>query len=243
MDRLNSTETGGFPRSMDDLRFMEDSTIEALKNVVKSFRDQIILWGIDAINTGSVINWNAGAIFIDNEIFSVDAGSISYSQGSYYVFSVVEEENTPVLFADTTVKNAYLSRKATVIEVEAIESNLNLFSESFNTYVNETLLAAQEFSPGTWATYTLNGANGFFKYRKSEHFVEIYYSFNSQGAVSSQELVLATSLRPSIDLSQGIHSYSSDGYGVININSNDGIIDVIVSSTGGDFKGLIMFVV
>jgi len=104
--------TGGHPNSLDDYEHIQESHIESLNALIAG----LIFPNTACILTGCVFNGTAltaGTVFFQNEVFYVDAQSITASVDDvYFVVNETVRNNTSVTYLDTTQRSVHLERKA-----------------------------------------------------------------------------------------------------------------------------------
>lgn len=147
MKRINIGIDGGFPITLDDLAFMEDSQIENAVSIVKGLIGDYtaaILFGgeISVLNSGGgspILNVTSGAMYYSNEIFQIDSYSLALASGTTlqnildnYKWDLSVTTDTPVTYENSTVNNAYKYNKAvlvafpsTWVDIEAGIPNVN----------------------------------------------------------------------------------------------------------------------
>lgn len=125
MNKLNIA-LGGHPRVADDFNFMLNAIAEALTGLasLNTYNNTkvVILSGIDLVNSsGTTWDWVDGFVWIDGEIYKVDAGTITLTTGSLE-WSIVEsaDSNGTVLYENSATNDTYLIRRAKLIEVGSV---------------------------------------------------------------------------------------------------------------------------
>ncbi|WP_338813666.1 hypothetical protein V9L05_20040 [Bernardetia sp. Wsw4-3y2] len=104
--------TGGHPNSLDDYEHIQEGHIESLNAVIAG----LIFPNTACILTGCVFNGTtltAGTLFYNNEVFYVDAQSITASVNDvWFIVNETVRNNTDVTYLDTTQRSVHLERKA-----------------------------------------------------------------------------------------------------------------------------------
>ena len=139
MDRINLGFPGGFPLSTDDYVIIEDNAAYANSAIINGLRadnSALRLYGVEFSMTdpggaNPFLNNTAGAIWYRDEVFSVDAASVSAPAGftlvdalGYFEWDLDETTNTPVTYKNTVVNDAYKSRKAKIAETPITWTNV-----------------------------------------------------------------------------------------------------------------------
>lgn len=98
MDKLITTNNGGMPFDLDDLRWIEQGVAASFKALAKAMNlnneTGFRLWGATVTDAGGSYNISAGAIFAFDEIWLVDAHSLTKlaGSGSYYWKQVITHD-------------------------------------------------------------------------------------------------------------------------------------------------------
>ncbi|HLP51245.1 MAG TPA: hypothetical protein VK154_10205 [Chitinophagales bacterium] len=121
MNRLKTTDNGGFPLELDDLRWQEEAVRDAFKGLTSFLeRDNIILSGVAISGLGTAnTTWTEGYVLINGEVCKVDAPTIplnTVNQAfSTYIEVVVEyDANGLETFENNVAYDTYEKRKATI---------------------------------------------------------------------------------------------------------------------------------
>jgi hypothetical protein len=120
MNKLITTNNGGMPFELDDLRFQDEGYREAFKGLLsalggKALNDGYILSGVVATDTGSNFTTTEGWVAFNGEIWYIPGKTLPYlATGFKYVF---EEDNTfdatgNESFEDGSVNDTYQIRRA-----------------------------------------------------------------------------------------------------------------------------------
>jgi hypothetical protein len=132
MNELKTTGLGGFPLVLDDIRFQYAAIKEALKGIVSTFSLQsmdglsapraVILWGcgvtVDAVSVSPLVKYTVaeGFISLGGEVFYVPTMSINVNSTDtvYFVITESYDATGSKTFADASVQDTYLVRRATI---------------------------------------------------------------------------------------------------------------------------------
>lgn len=115
MNKLITTETGGFPLNLDRIAWLQNSLREAITNMAKFYGNDYILYGseVDVDTDLNTANVTAGAVVIGGEVCTVDAQAI-VSIGAKVYLQIVEtyDPSGSVVFLNATNKQVHAVRKA-----------------------------------------------------------------------------------------------------------------------------------
>lgn len=121
MNRLKTTDNGGFPLELDDLRWQEEAVRDAFKGLTSFLeRDNIILSGVVISGMGTAnTTWTEGYVLINGEVCKVDASATPLNTVnqvfSTYIEVVVEyDPNGLETFENNVAYDTYEKRKATI---------------------------------------------------------------------------------------------------------------------------------
>lgn len=118
MDKLE-TYAGGHRLTTSQLMFLQTATREALSALCTMFGNNFIVSGCE-ITDGIVggirtVSITAGWVCVDGEICEVEAQSVSSAIAGTVFFDITETAGAPqVIFYDTTARDVYKLRKATI---------------------------------------------------------------------------------------------------------------------------------
>jgi hypothetical protein len=123
MNKLITDFTGKHPFTLDDLAFIQnaskDTIAEIIKGLARDGNPLMIIYGCKfTIVSGTNANYSAGAVYMNGEIFSVDASLIPIDLSAVVVIEPVKTfaAPSPVIFQDLATHNVHAVRKARFIE-------------------------------------------------------------------------------------------------------------------------------
>lgn len=161
MNKLITTDIGGFPFVLDDIRFESDATIDAFKGMLSSWglaEDESYILSGAAITDGGA-NWNVaeGYISIEGEVLFIPAHSVIKAGGGQATYWVINKSFDPAglkTFEAGGSFNTYQTRVAELITsgtIPALYTDLNAktITEAISEKVADTL--------GVYETIDLNG--------------------------------------------------------------------------------------
>lgn len=123
MNKLITTDNGGFPFQLDDLRFVDDSVRNVLKGIMSAYGiaadESFILSGSGSTLNGGNYDIATGYISLDGEILEVEAHSITttLAPGEFHVWKL-KTANDPAglkTFESTISFDTYEVRQAEVV--------------------------------------------------------------------------------------------------------------------------------
>lgn len=111
---------GGVPLSLDDLQFMQESFMDTIRQISNAMGQQqnFILYGCDILTFTddktkvTSINWKAGAVCLNGEIYPVEAGNMPVQDKGTLYWKVVRTEDTDVALKNGTQAKLHSSAKA-----------------------------------------------------------------------------------------------------------------------------------
>lgn len=106
---------GGHHLTGDDLLYSDAGILEALTKFLDTFLgDFVILTGCETWLTSgnTVLNWNAGWIYMQGEIFEVVAGTVAYSGTNYWEIVTTYDPAGNQQYEDLNTEDTYIVRKA-----------------------------------------------------------------------------------------------------------------------------------
>jgi len=123
MDKIKADDTGGFPLVLDDLDFLQKAFFGAFKGIGSMAGKELtaaqgfIISGCERTVPGGVTNIAAGFIYLQGEVYQVDAHTFTEvpTNTEHWVVLETNDPNGLKIFQDTTSKQTYKVRKAQVI--------------------------------------------------------------------------------------------------------------------------------
>jgi hypothetical protein len=140
MNRFNTTNNGGLPILLDDFRFMDSATREAIRGMFSAFSnmtqaDSFIISG--CVITGTITRTcSAGFIFFEGEICYVEAHTLpTLTVGQSWYWGIVEtvDSSGTRIMRDTTVADCYILRRAKVFGGTPPVSFMAVDSSTYST--------------------------------------------------------------------------------------------------------------
>lgn len=207
MNKLITTDTGGFPYVLDDIRWEQDAYRTALLDFSSAVRNSAsadcVLWGCIVTDNTTTYDVSAGAVIINGEIYHVTATTgvtkvalkrlaIQASTGTY-------DASGLKTFQDAVTHNTYEIRKANVVmesvlgEIElstmgaaSIPLKPDYFALNYSGDVNEITLGntAIDTTGSYYATNSIVAAAEPVKYWKRGNMIEIKGGFSQNPATS-----------------------------------------------------------
>lgn len=112
-------DIGGHRLLLDDFGFIQDSTFEQLKNLVKSLTNStdecIKLWGGVVSVVGSTYSITAGAFFYNDEIYTIDATSFIDAGTPQFKIITTYLPIDPVVYKDAHSFSPHQIRKISLV--------------------------------------------------------------------------------------------------------------------------------
>lgn len=142
MNKLKTTDLGGFPINLDDFRFEQASVRDAFIGLLSAFgiaaNETFIISGVNPVYTSGVgITWSAGWVSILGEVCKVDAGSLAHTtvpaKLKWDILSTFDSAGIKT-FKDGGSHSTYEVRKATIVAYTGTPS-----SSTFTPYNANTL--------------------------------------------------------------------------------------------------------
>lgn len=151
MNKLLGME-GGQPLYTDDLLFMQQNAMDAMRGIVSSIgmgQINVVLSGCE-ITVGSVVSgrhevkWTEGFLSINGEIYPVKAGTVNVQQGYGALYWVVKREVYELRDFENGAQNKVYERSEAVVSASysAGETHVDVtgmydFKDSFDKYVTK----------------------------------------------------------------------------------------------------------
>lgn len=172
MKHLKTLLNGGFPFKLDDIRYLQESLNDRIAMFFndiawpanESFENPpantFIVQGVKITSsTSTSATWTAGIVCIDGILYTLDAGTISFSYPSTAPFIVVDNSTYfpagDKAFENATTHSTYELRKA---KVQA----LNIFSGGIVVQNHMYLATKRRFSWGKYPSYEITSSTSIF---------------------------------------------------------------------------------
>ncbi|MFK5855367.1 MAG: hypothetical protein QM503_04485 [Bacteroidota bacterium] len=180
MNKLKSTNHGGMPIELDDLRWMDESYREAFKATIKSLTGEATagakLFGCEVVDTeqGDVFTCTEGYVFFNDEIYFVPAHNLVHSDNFLYFKEVITYDPLgDEVFEDANPFGTYEKRTAILESGASQPANTMLY----NSKSAATLLGEQINLLNAWQAVAMNAVfvsinnglsniSGFITYKK-----------------------------------------------------------------------------
>ena len=252
MNKLITTDTGGFPYVLDDIRWEQDAyrgSFEALAKMIReSGTSDSILWGCEVTDNTTTFDVAAGAVIIDGEIHQVAAvtGLTKAASQTLYIAASTASYDAAGLktFQDAATHNTYNIRKATAsigivpggqislstTGAAAIPLKRDYMAHNFMGLGTKIALgsAALDDTGSYYATNSIIAATAPVYFWKRGRMVELYGGFAQTGptSVTTRYRVgsLPTGYRP-------VSNVMINGYASNNANEEFCIFEI---ESGGD---------
>lgn len=236
MNKLITTNNGGFPFTLDDLRWLENGLTDALKGIVNhvSSTEVLILSGCEyneqQLSDTDQLVMTAGYVYFNGEIYKVDAVNATLSSGNtfYWDLKVTNDPAGNLTFEDTNTYDVYQIREFEVkqaasvpagkVEVTDEKTIFSVFrdklrsSSSFDSPMNS-------YNPG----YSDVLLSPFSYCLSSDNIVHLTGRINGTGLLSSNNIgVIKNEIKPSNNVLLVAHIYNPNsnklvGYGRLEI--------------------------
>ncbi len=126
MNKLKTTDNGGFPFVLDDIRWIDNAVRESFKGLVSSLgitaTESFKISGCVVSNVGSVYSWTGGYICLMGEIMKVEAGSVTtpmqpwqQNYGLYWQLDVIYDATGVKIFESGISYDTYEIRKGKLV--------------------------------------------------------------------------------------------------------------------------------
>lgn len=188
MNKLVTTNDGGFPLKMDDFKWMQDATREALKGLISSYLDSsgvLILSGLEKTNIPFPLGsyeYREGYVFINGEVCYVPGLTMSYLVvgADAYLIPVTSFDPAGIrMFKDASSHDTYQINTAKIIITAnppanaILLSSINRIEDVVYEWMNNKIIPSSELLnitiPNTGlipGTYILKGSVDFSKYKR-----------------------------------------------------------------------------
>lgn len=230
MNKLINTQNGGFDFKSDDLRWMQNSFIEALKGLASPYQtsntELVILSGCEESSTGSP-NFNpivtSGFILYNGEIYYHDSQTMPTSnpQFWYWTFQNTYDPSGLKVFKNQQSYDTYQVNRVTLIESFSPQITLQSFTSTKSIFykIKENLAFNQKTN---WINFDNQYSDPFniiispmltMKYMKDiDGFVHLTGYFVSELYFPEIEInTLPVSYRPPFDIEVPYLLYNSQG--------------------------------
>jgi hypothetical protein len=137
MNKLITNINGGFPLTLDDIRWNDDAYRFAFANLLKAYapsNNKFIISGVVATPQVSPEGYNvsAGLIYFNGEILQVDAHFVAYSGNALHQYiirkSITYDPAGNVPFEDTVAHDTWQINRGVCVHVMAIVGEMSLFA-------------------------------------------------------------------------------------------------------------------
>jgi hypothetical protein len=148
MNKVISTANGGFPLTLDDIRWNDEAYRYAFNNMLKAFttsNDKFIISGVVATHQVSPEGYNvsAGLIYYNGEILQVDAHFVSISANplaSYIIRKVTTYDPAGnVVFEDTTSHDTWQKNRGVGIHAVMALGEMSLFASRLEDLIYQNI--------------------------------------------------------------------------------------------------------
>lgn len=176
MDKLKTTDLGGFPFVLNDIRqFLGRLTspanhgiYQAFNNILRGFGDNFIVQGVVASGTSPNVAITEGWVLLDGELIKVDAqSSINTTTNNKFVKSTTFDPRGNKSFLNGSIADTYEKNRAVV---QGTTGNLDFDDNTFFSLSNQAAfsggivtLQKSVIEIGTWnmdTTTSINVAHG-----------------------------------------------------------------------------------
>lgn len=132
MNKLKTTDNGGMPFQLDDLRWIDASVREAFKGLASFIGTNSILSGVTETVASNIREYNTGFVLIDGEVYIVTSTSTVNTDTNPFIYiePVITYDPTGLeTFQDSNQYDTYEIRKASVIAYATAQSGKILYSD------------------------------------------------------------------------------------------------------------------
>lgn len=167
MNRLKTTDTGGFPLRLDDFRWLDEAEREAFLGVVKTLigdEEQCILYGCEiTIEPGTGWDCTEGFVFFNDEIYYVAAHWVDWPTDPYSLYfeeDIDHDSDGYKVFENTGTHETYEIRRAKLnTGATAPPNTMPWDTDDFITILKVRLDLYQPPPVTGWTTVALNSGN------------------------------------------------------------------------------------
>lgn len=144
MNKLLTYE-GGQPFTLEDIDFMQEAFAEVISGLASAYSN-FILSGCKLTVAGDKVTWTAGYIIIDQQVYRVEAGSITAPSTDNLYWKVITTDSQGVVFEDGSQNKIYRRSKASIVssvdssDTYASVNGLKTANDYFMIYEKENLL-------------------------------------------------------------------------------------------------------
>jgi len=192
MDRLKTTDTGGFPLRLDDIRWMlgqgNEGIYEALNHLLRGLGDNFIVQGVVASGTTPNVAITEGWVMLDGELLKVDAqSSIDTSTDNTFLKQTTFDASGSKTFQDLSVNDTYQKDRAVV---SGLAGNLDhngddiqdLFGLSEWTQVSIANIDMKTIASAVWDD---GGGTTYASYKVIGKTMHLHFEFSSSSTATS----------------------------------------------------------
>ncbi|MDT8413219.1 MAG: tail fiber protein [Vicingaceae bacterium] len=129
MNRFKTTDTGGIPIELDDLRYIEGNYIEGFKALLSMYgilaTDAIILSGVVRSIVGGNAQYTEGYISFGGEVYHCPAQSLpalGVGESEYLIVDITYDPAGLKVFQNTQSNNTYELRKTKIVNATSLPS-------------------------------------------------------------------------------------------------------------------------
>jgi len=208
MNRLKTTDIGGFPLRLDDFRWLNDAQLETFKGTIKSLigdANYCILYGCLIADTKQNNIWTCseGFVYFADEIFYVPAHQVTFSSDYLFFAPDVSYQSPEGLktFQDANTHETYEYRRAKLNSaasypqiympydaqnmIAILRNRLAITDPPVETGWTEVILDSSNVQPATGGAISNISGNMTYKLRGKTAFVSIDLIFTVDTATQS----------------------------------------------------------
>jgi hypothetical protein len=129
MKTLITTNNGGHPLKLNNLRHLQDGFVETISSLLKGvgeFRSNygFIVYGCEFTysNGGNTLDWTAGAVVLNDEVMLIDAGQVTKTgiQGFRFTSVTSYDAVDPQTYANASSHSVHNIVKANIVAADMI---------------------------------------------------------------------------------------------------------------------------